>query len=105
MSTINAAKPVKRSILEEMLEGDFEHCVDAAYERMAERKPSHSRLRKLRFIQKDWNDYIGGFKAIKRKAHNCKLDEYAHYKWMIRMHEGLAITKFGIQLQNKMRYL
>ena len=88
---------VNRSILDEMLEADFEDCVNAAYKRLAERKPTHWQLKKHGFIQKDWNDYMNGFKAIKRKARFCHVNEYAHYKWMVCMHERLATTKFGVQ--------
>ena len=94
------ATPVKRSILGEVLQCDLEEDIDDACDRMAERKPTHAQLRKRGFIQKDWNDHMNGFQAIKRQAQNCLVSEYSHYKRMVRMHESLAATTFGLECSN-----
>lgn len=78
-------------------EADFEADIDDTCDRMAERKPSRAQLRMRGFIQKDWNDYMNGFQAIKRKAHNCLESEYAHYQSQVRRHEALVATKFGVE--------
>ena len=90
--------PVNRCILGEMLQADFEDCVDAAVESMRKRKPSARQLKQRSLIQKDWNHYMGGFKSIRKDATNCATVEYAFYKVRIRNHELLAAAKFGVVL-------
>ena len=88
---------VNRPIDEEMLQRDFETFVDAARSRMAERKPSQLQFKIRGLIQKDWNDYMGGFDFIKnnRAGTDCLVSELAHYKGMVRDHEALGVTRFG----------
>ena len=95
---LRAVMPVNRSILGEILHADFEACVDAAIESMRQRKPSHVQLKQRMHIQKDWNDYMKGFECIRTHAQRCHLDEYDHYKTMVKHHEALAATKFGVAL-------
>ena len=45
--------PVNRCILDELLQADFEACVEAAIERV-----TSVELKQLGLIQKDWRDYI-----------------------------------------------
>ena len=88
--------PVNRCILDELLQADFEACVEAAIERVHRCKPSRVELKQLGLIQKDWRDYIRGFEHIRAKAEYCLIQEYPHYKRMVWQHEALLATKFGV---------
>ena len=89
-------KRANRSILAEMLDADFEECVNAARRRVEQKKPTRQQLKQRGFIQYDWAQYIAGFKHIKYNAQDCLVEEFSHYKEKVRAHEKLAHYKFGV---------
>ena len=89
------ARAVNRNILEEMLE-DFQDTVSAASHRMEAKMPSRLQLRAHGCRQSDWNDYMRGFKVIRKHARGCLVTEFPHYKNKVREHEERAKITFGV---------